>query len=341
VRYTNVSWVEMFVEDAAAAAASLAGRFGLHPGPPVTGAGAVSVLAGQGGVRVLLTEATAPEHPARSFVQRHGDGVAGIACDVTDVEEAFATAVGHGARVVSEPADRVVGGEVVRTATVAGIGDLHHTLVADGPVPHSARDGALRKIDHVALCVPAGQLESTVEFYRVAFGFSAVFEKYIEVGNQAMNSQVVQDRDEVVSFTLLEPDTSRERGQIDEFVDRHGGAGVQHVAFLTDDIVAAVDAWRGRGVEFLHTPDTYYSAVEEAGIGGPIGITRLRDSGVLIDREAGGYLYQIFTRSTHPRGTLFFELIQRCDAKLFGSNNIQALYEAVERERALGTLPRW
>ena len=106
------------------------------------------------------------------------------------------------------------------------------------------------------------------------------------------------------------------------------------MAFATDDVVRAVDAMRRRGVEFLKTPDTYYDLLPNRFVPDSHSIEELRARGILVDEDHGGELFQLFTRSTHERRTLFFEVIERVGARLFGSNNIKALYEAVEAERA-------
>ncbi|MGC4896966.1 hypothetical protein [Micromonospora sp. DT31] len=137
-----------------------------------------------------------------------------------------------------------------------------------------------------------------------------------------------------VTFTIIEPDTTRDPGQIDAFIEDHGGAGVQHVAFRTQDIVAGVRTCAAQGVPFLSTPGEYYQALPERL--GPLGVPveQLRELSILADRDYVGVMLQIFTASTHPRHTLFYELIERRGARSFGTNNIKALYEAVEREQA-------
>jgi 4-hydroxymandelate synthase len=109
---------------------------------------------------------------------------------------------------------------------------------------------------------------------------------------------------------------------------------VQHLALRTDDIATSVRTLSGRGVNFLTTPGSYYDELERRL--GPVGVPTgtLRELNVLVDRDSAGELFQIFTQSTHPRRTFFIEIIERRDALTFGSANIKALYQAVERERA-------
>lgn len=362
----TVSHVEFHVGDARQAAYYYRTAFGfetLAEGGPETGlADRRSILLGQGDIRLLMTSDLTSDGPVARYVARHGDGVANVALRTGDAEGAFRRAVEHGAEVVAEPAEvEYEDGSVAVSAAVRAFGDTVHTFVqygAEGQLPHprlqatgpGAQLGALsdraagdpprlHALDHFAVCLPAGELARTVAFYEKGLGFDEAFEEFIEVGDQAMESKVVRSPSGAVTFTFLEPDVRRKPGQIDTFLDAHGGAGVQHLAFGTSDIAAAVPHIASQGVEFLHTPATYYDAVEDrvGSLGGDLEV--LRDLCVLADRDDWGLLYQIFTRSPHARGTFFLELIERRGAQTFGSGNIKGLYEAVERAQALTGAP--
>ena len=199
-------------------------------------------------------------------------------------------------------------------------------------------DGELfEDLDHAAICLGPGQIEPVVRFYRAAFGFGHTFDERIEVGDQAMISKVVQDPAGTVTFTLLEPDPELAPGQIDQFLAAHDGAGVQHLALRTPDIVQAVRALSDRGIEFLTAPAGYYRSLEGRLGVFPIPVDVLRDMNVLADRDQWGQLFQIFSHSTHERRTFFFELIERRGARTFGSGNIKALYEALNEEQSSGS----
>ncbi|GAA1743240.1 4-hydroxyphenylpyruvate dioxygenase [Luedemannella helvata] len=345
----GIDHIEMYVGDARQTAYVLCTAFGFRvrgQGGPETGlAGQRSLLLGQGDIRILVTTGLAADHPAAEYVARHGDGVAVIGFGVTDLAEAYATALAGGATGLLPPAEH---GQGVRTAMVSGFGDVTHRLVsragsADPFLPGAIDmiapdpdhgDELLQLIDHAAICLPAGELDPTVDFYTDAFGFGEIFSEYIEVGEQGMESRVVQSPSGGVTFTLIQPDTKRSRGQIDDFVAWHGGAGVQHLAFATDDIVRAVRTFADRGVGFSRPPASYYDVLNDRVGEVDVPLAELRDVGVLVDRDHWGQLYQIFTQSLHVRRTFFVELIERHGARTFGSRNIRALYEAKERELA-------
>lgn len=342
----TVNHVELYVTDVQARAVEFVEQFGFteaaYSGP---GGGRRTKVLVQGSMVLLLSQGLTDEDPATEYVQRHGDGIADIALRVKDCRGAFEHAVAAGARPVRAPVRRQTP-HACTVATVVGFGDVVHTFVQhDGageeacapgfpvlPLP-SAASGGLERMDHFAVCLPAGDLNDTVAYYESGFGFQMIFEERIRVGRQAMSSKVVQSPSGDVTLTLIEPDTTAEAGQVDDFIKDHGGAGVQHIAFRTPDIVAAVTAARARGVEFLKTPDPYYRLLPHRLELAAHEAEELRRLHVLVDEDHYGQLFQIFTRSLHPRQTLFFEIIERIGARTFGTGNIKALYEAVEFER--------
>jgi 4-hydroxymandelate synthase len=331
----GVDHLEFYVGDARQTAYFLCTAFGFRirgQGGPQTGlADQRSLLLRHGDIHIVLTSGLTPRHPATEYVGRHGDGVAVIAMGVDDFE----------------PHHEPVYYDKAAFAVVNGFGDVTHRLVRRHddkevwlpgiePVADSEPDdGLLQVIDHLAICVPAGELATTSGFYQEVFGFNEIFEEYIEVGGQGMDSKVVQSPSHEVTFTLIEPDLTKRPGQIDDFLQWHAGAGVQHVAFRTDDIIRAVSTFSDRGIGFLSTPGSYYDglALRET----EIPVEQLRKHAVLVDQDHWGRMYQIFTQSMHIRRTLFLELIERHGALTFGSSNIKALYEAKERELAMAT----
>lgn len=351
---SGIDHIELYVGDAKQSAFYLCNAFGFEvcgQGGPETGlVGQRSLLLRQGEIQVVLTTGLVADHPATEYVRRHGDGVAVVGIGVDDAAAAYRLLTERGAEPVSEPREHVGGGpsgdDRVVIAEVSGFSDVTHRLVErhgspreflpgaieiTDPEPHT--DGkVLRAIDHLAICVPVGGLTPTARYYVEVFGFEQIFEEYVEVGGQGMDSKVVQSPSGHVTFTLIEPDPERQPGQIDNFLTWHAGAGVQHVAFGTDDIVGAVGALSDKGVRFLGTPSTYYDTLEERVGHLDAPLDELRRLGVLVDRDHWGQLLQIFTESMHVRRTLFLEIIERRGALTFGSGNIKALYEAKQGE---------
>ena len=200
----------------------------------------------------------------------------------------------------------------------------------------------LKYIDHMVGNVGWGEMNTWVDFYARVMGFSQIIsfdDKDIATDYTALMSKVMSNGNGKIKFPINEPAEGKKKSQIEEYLDFYGGAGVQHIAVATDNIVATVTELKNRGIEFLRVPTTYYDDLLDRV--GPIdeNIEPLRDLGILVDRDEEGYLLQIFTKPIMSRPTVFFEIIQRKGAKSFGKGNFKALFEAIEREQELrGTL---
>ncbi|QCX80597.1 4-hydroxymandelate synthase [Streptomyces sp. YIM 121038] len=342
VQNFEIDYVEMYCGNLEEAALGWVDKYDFAVTGTSRSADHRSVTLCQGSIKLVLTEPTSDRHPATIYLQAHGDGVADIALRTPDAAAAFEAAVQGGAVAVREPArlnEAEPDGPAV-TAAIVAYGDMVHTLVQSDDTTasphangHRGGDVDLLGIDHFAVCLGEGDLGPTVEFYERALGFRQIFEEHIVVGDQAMNSIVVQSASGAVTLTLIEPDGSADPGQIDDFLKEHHGAGVQHIAFTSDDAVRSVRALSQRGVEFLKTPAAYYDMLGERIALETHKLDDLRATNVLADEDHGGQMFQIFTASIHPRRTLFFEIIERQGAETFGSANIKALYEAVELGR--------
>jgi 4-hydroxyphenylpyruvate dioxygenase len=153
----------------------------------------------------------------------------------------------------------------------------------------------------------------------------------------ALMSKVVASGNHRVKFPLNEPAVAARKSQIDEYLEFYGGAGCQHIALATNDILRTVDILRGNGIEFLDVPDSYYEDPELRERIGKVrtSIEELQSRRILVDRDEDGYLLQIFTKPMGDRPTVFFEFIERHGSLGFGKGNFKALFEAIEREQEL------
>ncbi|MGI5531165.1 4-hydroxyphenylpyruvate dioxygenase [Streptomyces syringium] len=338
----DVEYLELYASDQKTTVDYFVSSFGFTEAARASADGKDSVLLRQGGIQLVIASGPATE----GFLAEHGDGIADIAFACEDADAVRAGALAAGGRSYGD------GGP--GAPVVSGFGAVRHTLVQRpagtapglpggrpwvvGATPAAATGPGvpvLRALDHIAVCLDAGTLHDVVRYYLDGFGFDQFYSEYVAVGEQAMDSIVVRSPSGGITFTIIEPDVTKKPGQIDEFLKRNGGGGAQHLAFLVDEVVPAVLEFQHRGVEFLQTPDTYYDVLADRIPRLEAEIADLRKTNVLADRDEWGYLLQLFTRSPFERRTLFFELIQRQGAQGFGSSNIRALYEAVERARSV------
>ena len=309
-----------------------------------------------GAVRFVLKGGVDPASPLLDHHRAHGDGVVDIALEVPDVDRCVAHARAQGATVLEEPHDLTDEHGTVRLAAIAAYGETRHSLVDrsrySGPyLPGYVSRASTRvraadeprrifqALDHVVGNVELGRMDAWVDFYRRVMGFTNMAEfvgEDIATEYSALMSKVVASGNHRVKFPLNEPAVGRKRSQIDEYLDFYTSPGVQHLALATSDIIATVDTLRQRGIEFLATPDSYYSDPElRARIGEVrVPIEELRSRGILVDRDEDGYLLQIFTKPLGDRPTVFFEFIERHGSLGFGIGNFKALFEAIEREQA-------
>jgi 4-hydroxyphenylpyruvate dioxygenase len=304
-----------------------------------------------GAVRFVLTGAVDPASPVADHHRRHGDGIVDIALEVPDVDRCIEHARREGATVLTEPHDVSDEHGTVRLAAIATYGETRHTLVdrsrytgpyLPGFVARSAGprpERLFQALDHVVGNVELGRMDEWVDFYHRVMGFTNMAEfvgEDIATEYSALMSKVVASGNHRVKFPLNEPAIAKKRSQIDEYLEFYGGPGAQHLALATNDILSTVDALRERGVEFLSTPESYYTDPElRARIGEVrVPIEELASRGILVDRDEDGYLLQIFTKPIGDRPTVFFELIERHGSLGFGAGNFQALFEAIEREQA-------
>ena len=308
-----------------------------------------------GSIRFVVNGAVDPDSKLADHHRQHGDGVVDIALEVPDVDRCIAQARKAGASVVREPEDLTDEHGTVRIAAIATYGETRHTLVDrsryDGPyLPGYVaaestwvkREGEPKRLfqalDHIVGNVELGHMDEWVEFYNRVMGFTNMAEFIgddIATDYSALMSKVVASGNHRVKFPLNEPAIARKRSQIDEYLDFYRGAGAQHLAVATNDILASVDALRANGVEFLRTPDSYYEDPELRERIGNVRapIEELQKRGILVDRDEDGYLLQIFTKPLGDRPTVFFELIERHGSLGFGKGNFKALFEAIEREQ--------
>ena len=309
-----------------------------------------------GAARFVFKGGVDPDSPLLDHHRVHGDGIIDIALEVPDVDRCIEHARTQGATILVEPHDLTDEHGTVRLGAIATYGDTRHTLVdrsrytgpyLPGYVERRGEDARgtgrpkrlFLAVDHIVGNVELGRMDEWVNFYRRVMGFTNMAEFIgddIATEYSALMSKVVASGNHRVKFPLNEPAMGKKRSQIDEYLEFYRGPGAQHVALATNDILATVDVLRSRGVEFLDTPETYYTDPElRARIGHVrVPIEDLSRRGILVDRDEDGYLLQIFTKPIGDRPTVFFEFIERHGSLGFGKGNFQALFEAIEREQA-------
>jgi 4-hydroxyphenylpyruvate dioxygenase len=305
----------------------------------------------QGKITLVLSTALNPDHEIAQHVLKHGDGVKFLSLWVDDATAAFNETTKRGARPFMKPTSyKDEFGEVIMSG-IYTYGETIHRFVErknySGPflpgfkVPvHKINTTSvgLLHVDHCVGNVELGAMNSWVEFYEKVMGFQLLLtfdDKDISTEYSALMSKVVSNGNGYVKFPINEPAEGKKKSQIEEYLDFYRGAGVQHIAVATHDIIKTVTELRNRGIEFLYVPETYYDDVLDRVGNIDENLEELKKLNILIDRDEEGYLLQLFTKPVEDRPTLFYEIIQRKGAKSFGKGNFKALFESIEREQEL------
>ncbi len=314
-----------------------------------------SYVVAQGKIVFVFTSPLQGGSEVGRHIDQHGDGVKVCALTVDDAAQAYTQAISKGATSFFAPeTTRDDDGKVVMSG-VRAYGDTVHVFVErkdyqgiflpgyhEWKPPYKPSETGLKYIDHMVANVEEGQMDEWVKFYAQVMGFEQIIsfdDKDISTEYTALMSKVMSNGNGRVKFPINEPAPGLKKSQVEEYLEFYGGPGVQHIALATDDILHTVTKLKLHGVEFLEIPDHYYDKLIDRVGNIDEDVYRLRNLGILVDRDDEGYLLQIFTKTVNPRPTMFFEIIQRKGANSFGKGNFKALFEAIEREQMLrGTL---
>jgi 4-hydroxyphenylpyruvate dioxygenase len=355
----GTDYVELYVGNAKQSAYYYMSAWGFKPlaykGLETGSKDVVSYVLVQDKIRLVLTSPLKQDGPINEHINKHGDGVKVVALWVDDAAKSWQETTSRGAKSCMEPQTvKDENGEVVLSG-IHTYGETLHVFVErsnyngvfmPGYRPwnpaYQPTDVGLKYIDHMVGNVGWNEMNEWVEFYAKVMGFAQLIsfdDKDISTEYSALMSKVMSNGNGRIKFPINEPAEGKKKSQIEEYIDFYNGAGVQHIAVATDNIIETVTALQNRGVEFLTVPNTYYETILDKVGKIDEDLAPLQKLGILIDRDDEGYLLQIFTKPVLDRPTMFFEIIQRKGAQSFGKGNFKALFEAIEREQELrGTL---
>jgi 4-hydroxyphenylpyruvate dioxygenase len=306
----------------------------------------------QGGINFILN--AEPDSFAQRFARLHGPSICAIAFRVADAKAAYERALSLGAWGFAGTA----GPGELNIPAIKGIGDSLIYLVDRWRGKNGARDGSignigfydvdfeplpgaeaagmdpaghgLTYIDHLTHNVHRGRMGEWAEFYERLFNFREV--RYFDIEGQvtgvkskAMTSPCGQIR------IPINEEGNEKAGQIQEYLDKYHGEGIQHIALGSTDLFETVDALRAKGLKLLDTIDTYYELVDKRIPGHGEDVAALKQRKILVDGKAGELLLQIF--SENQLGPIFFEFIQRKGDQGFGEGNFKALFESIELDQ--------
>ena len=279
-----------------------------------------------------------PGSHAGNFARAHGPSICSMGWRVDNAEQAYKTAVERGATPVAAndkdlpyPAIYGIGDSLIYLIDkFGGKGSIYADDFVDLENPDIVADKGFTVVDHLTNNVYKGTMEQWSEFYKNVFGFTEV--RYFDIKGK---------KTALLSYALRSPDGSfcipinegkdDNNNQIDEYLDEYKGPGVQHLAFLTDDILASLDKMKGSTIETLDIDEDYYEEAFQRVPNVREDRQRIMDHQVLVDGDEQGYLLQIFTKNLF--GPIFIEIIQRASHQGFGEGNFGALFKSIERDQ--------
>ncbi len=305
----------------------------------------------QGGINFIVN--AEPDSFAQRFARLHGPSICAIAFRVADAAAAYRRALELGAwgfdthsgpMELNIPAIKGIGDSLIyfvdrwrgKNGRRGGIGDISIYDVDFEPIGDATdlhAGAGLTGIDHLTHNVHRGRMAEWADFYTRLFNFREI--RYFDIEGQVtgVKSKAMTSPCGKIRIPINEEGQER-AGQIQEYLDRYRGEGIQHIALATDDIFATVESLRAAGVQFLDTPDTYYELLDKRLPGHGEDVARLRTNRILLDgavQPEKRLLLQIFTQTVI--GPIFFEIIQRKGDQGFGEGNFKALFESIELDQ--------
>ena len=302
------------------------------------------VLYRQGDINFIVNRE--PKSLAGYFAAEHGPSACALGFRVRDSHRAYHRALELGA----QPVDVPTGPMELKLPAIKGIGGAPLYLIdrfEDGKsiydidfewvegVPRHPPGHGFKLIDHLTHNVYRGRMAYWGAFYERLFNFREI--RYFDIQGEytGLTSRAMTAPDGLIRIPLNE-EAKQGGGQIEEFLLQFNGEGIQHIALLSDDLVASIDALQLAGVPLLTAPnDVYYEMLGQRlpGHGEPVG--ELQTRGILLDGSTAGgskrLLLQIFSQTL--LGPVFFEFIQRKGDEGFGEGNFKALFESLERDQ--------
>ena len=304
------------------------------------------VLYRQGDINFIVNRE--PRSLAGYFAAEHGPSACALAFRVKDSHNAYARALDLGA----QPIDVPTGPMELRLPAIRGIGGAALYLIdrfEDGKsiydidfeflpdVDRHPKGHGFSIIDHMTHNVYRGRMAFWSSFYERIFNFREI--RYFDIKGEytGLTSRAMTAPDGKIRIPLNEESGKGGTGQIEEFLMKFNGEGIQHIALLTDDLMASVDSLQMAGVPLMSAPnDIYYEMLEERLPGHGEPVAQLQARGILMDGSTEGgqprLLLQIFSETAFG-GPVFFEFIQRKGDDGFGEGNFKALFESLERDQ--------
>jgi len=282
-----------------------------------------------------------PSSFAAEFNKSHGPSISSMGWRVENAEKALKIAVERGAKAClngdlldqdgkSVPAIYGIGNSLIYFIDQWNTPNLYTRL---GFVPHENpiinEEKGFLMIDHLTNNVHQGTMEFWSQFYKNIFGFTEI--RYFDIRGAKTGLTSYALKSPCGNFCIPINEGTEKKSQINEYLEEYKGPGVQHIAFLTKDILYSLEKLKGSSIKTLDIDDEYYGEIFNKIPHVTEDHKAIRDFNVLVDGDEEGYLLQIFTKNII--GPIFIEIIQRKNHYSFGEGNFGALFRSIERDQ--------
>lgn len=273
-----------------------------------------------------------------NFKKLHGPSISSMAFRVESAQIAYETAIKRGAKsAVGEyfikgnpiPAIYGIGDSLIYFVENSNRSDFYQELgFTNDENKELVLDLGFIAIDHLTNNVEKGTMSHWADFYKNIFGFTEV--RYFDIKGQKTGLISYALKSPCGTFCIPINEGTEKKSQINEYLEEYKGPGIQHLAFITGDIIKSLEGL-GTKVKTLDIDDEYYQTVFDRVPNVTEDKEKLRKLNILVDGDKEGYLLQIFTKNLI--GPIFIEIIQRKNHYSFGEGNFGALFRSIEKDQ--------
>ena len=298
----------------------------------------------QGEANLLITSALNPSaHDVVSFVDRHGNSIKRFGIEVDSINDTVRHLKHNKAIISSDIKEERFETEFSASINIKIFDDNEIIFVERknciAPfagfkiTDNKVNESYIKNIDHMASVVRINEAEYWNQYLKSILNLNLVQtigEEFFANLLTGMKMFVLSSPNGKFNKVIVEPLPEKEKkSQVDIFLSRHLGNGIQHLAFEVEDLIKTVELLKLKGVNFTKVPEKYYIELEKEAPELPIDL--LRKANILCEKDEDKILLQVFTEPIGDRPTLFYEFIQRVNNyKGFGATNVKQLFKSLE-----------
>jgi len=304
----------------------------------------ISYWLNQGDANLLITSAMDPAaHDVVSFVDRHGNSIKRFGLEVDSIEETKQMLLSKKAILHSTVKEEKFNKEYSACINIKLFDDNEISFVershCEAPLAgfkmtsSENKNPYIKRIDHLASVVRINEADFWNKYLCELLNLNiiqTIGEEFFANMLSGMKMFVMESNHGAFNKVIVEPLPDKvKESQVDVFLNKHLGNGIQHLAFEVDNLFETVETLQSKGVSFTKIPEKYYDILEKEAPELPIDL--LRKANVLCEKNGDKILLQVFTEPIGDRPTLFYEFIQRVNNyEGFGAKNVKQLFKSLE-----------